>query len=480
MGLRIANAHLLKKLAMKTLIKNGRIVTAADEYVADLLIDGETIRLIGAQLDPALADTVIDATGLYVLPGGIDVHTHLSMPWRGIESCDDFFTGQRAALFGGTTTHVDFSIQPKGGTLRQALDLWHAKAAGKAVSDYGFHVAITDLTDAVMAEIAELPKWGVTSIKMFMAYKDSLQVDDLTLFKSMQVAAKSGVLSLVHAENGDAIEVLIAQALEAGNHAPIYHALTRPPELEAEATARAIWLAQVAGDAPLFVVHCTCEGALAAVSAARARGQHAYAETCIHYLFFTKDDLLGTDDDPFNGAKYVCSPPLRELHDQTALWRGLRTGEITSLSTDHCPWNYQEQKELGRESFAKIPNGAPGIEDRLYMLWDAGVRAGTLTPSRFVELVATNPAKLFGMYPKKGTIAVGSDADLVLWDDAAKHTVRAQTHHSAIDYNLFEGYQVTGKPVKVFVRGRLVVDGEQLLAKPGSGQFVHRTSPLLL
>jgi dihydropyrimidinase len=321
---------------------------------------------------------------------------------------------------------------------------------------------------------------GVTSIKMFMAYKDSLQVDDMTLFKSMQVAAKSGVLSLVHAENGDAIEVLTAEAIAAGNHAPIYHALTRPPELEAEATSRAIWLAQVAGDAPLFVVHCTCEGALAAVSAARGRGQHVYAETCTQYLFFTKDALNGTTDDAFAGAKYVCSPPLREAHDQQALWRGLRTGELTSLSTDHCPWNYAEQKMLGHESFAKIPNGVPGIEDRLYMLWNAGVLGGRITPSRFVELVATNPAKMFGLYPRKGSLTVGSDADIVLWDGGAEHVVSAATHHSAIDYNLFEGFKVQGKPVKVFVRGHLVVDGDNFVAEKGSGKFIQRASPVLL
>jgi len=465
---------------MKTLIKNGRIVTAADEYVADLLIDGEQIVLIGVNLDAALADQVIDATDKYVIPGGVDVHTHLAMPWRGVQTCDDFFTGQRAAAFGGTTTHVDFSVQSKGGTLHQAIADWQAKASGNAVIDYGFHVAITDLTDAVMAEIAELPKIGVTSIKMFMAYKDSLQVDDFTLFKSMQMAAKSGVLSLVHAENGDVIEVLTAQALEAGHAAPIYHALTRPAELEAEATTRAIRLAQVAGDAPLFVVHCTCEGALEAVRAARARGQHTYAETCTQYLFFTKDALLGVPNDEFSGSKYVCSPPLREASDRAALWRGLHTGDLTSLSTDHCPWNYAEQKMLGRASFAQIPNGVPGIEDRLYMLWDAGVRSGRITPSRFVELTATNPAKLFGLYPKKGTLAVGSDADIVIWDGDATHTVSARTHHSAIDYNLFEGYQVCGKAEKVFVRGHLVVDGDQFLAEPGSGQFVHRHRPLLI
>lgn len=465
---------------MKTLIKHGKLVTAADEFVADLLIDGETIALIGANLDPALADEVIDATDLYVLPGGVDVHTHLDMPWRGVRSADDFFTGHRAAAFGGTTTHVDFSVQSKGGTLHQAVEAWAAKAKDKAIIDYGFHVAITDLTDQVLQEITELPKIGVTSIKLFMAYKDSLQVDDLTLFKSFQIAKASGVLSLVHAENGDAIEVLTAQALAAGYTDPIYHALTRPPELEAEATGRAIWLAKVAGDAPLFIVHCTCADALAAVRAARARGQAVYAETCTQYLFFTKDDLLGTPDNSFNGAKFVCSPPLREKSDQVALWRGLATGDLASVSTDHCPWRYAEQKSLGQASFAQIPNGVPGIEDRLYMLWEAGVRGGRMTPSHFVAITATNPAKLFGLYPQKGTLAVGSDADIVLWAGDAEHTVSAATHHSNIDYNLFEGYKVHGKPVKVFVRGNLVVNGDQLLAEPGSGQFVHRTNPRLI
>jgi dihydropyrimidinase len=464
---------------MKTLIKNGKLVTAADETIADLLIDGATITLIGANLDPALADNVIDATGLYVLPGGVDVHTHLDMPWRGVRSADDFYTGHRAAAFGGTTTHVDFSVQSKGGTLQQAIEQWSANAKDKALIDYGFHVAITDLTDAVLAEIAELPKMGVTSIKLFMAYKDSLQVDDLTLFKSFQVAKNSGVLSLVHAENGDAIEVLTAQALASGYTDPIYHALTRPPELEAEATARAIWLAKVAGDAPLFIVHCTCADAMAAVSAGRERGQAVYAETCTQYLFFTKDDLMGTIDDAFTGAKFVCSPPLREKSDQVALWRGLANGTLASVSTDHCPWRYEEQKKLGSESFAKIPNGVPGIEDRLYMLWEAGVRGGRMTPSHFVAITATNPAKLFGLYPKKGTVAVGSDADLVLWDGDAEHTVSAATQHGNMDYTLFEGYKVHGKAVKVFVRGQMVVDGDQLLAEPGSGQFVHRSSPLL-
>ena len=466
-----------------TLIKNGRIITAADDYMGDLLIDGDKIALIGDGLMDKGADVVIDAKGKYLLPGGIDVHTHLEMPFGGTVSSDDFFTGHKAALFGGTTAHVDFCIQPKGSSLKQALDIWHAKADGKAAMDYGFHVAITDLTDEVMQEIGKLPGYGVTSIKLFMAYKGTLQIDDTTLFKCLQKAKESGVLTMVHAENGDAIDVLIKEALAAGQTDPIYHALTRPPELEAEATYRAIQLARAAGDAPLFVVHLTNVGALAAISEARARGQHAYAETCVQYFFFTKDNLNGTsgdNGDAFNGAKWVCSPPFRETSDQVALMRGIRTGDLVSVSTDHCPFKYVGQKDMGKGDFSKIPNGVPGIEDRMMMLWNTAVSTGQITPSRFVELTATNPAKLFGIYPQKGTLSVGSDADIVIWDPKAKHTISAKTHHMNIDYNLYEGANVVGKPSKVFLRGELVVDGKRWLGTKGSGQFLQRKSPTLI
>ncbi|HQV28887.1 MAG TPA: dihydropyrimidinase [Thermoflexales bacterium] len=463
-----------------TLIKNGRIVTASDEYTGDILIDDEKIALIGDGLMEKGADTVIDAKGRYILPGGIDVHTHLDMPFGGTVSSDDFFTGHKAALFGGTTAHVDFCIQPKGKSLRESLDLWHAKAKGKAAMDYGFHVAVTDLNDAVMAEIAQLPKMGVTSIKLFMAYKGVLQVDDTTLFRCLRAAKASGVLTMVHAENGDAIDVLVKDALAAGNLAPIWHALTRPAELEAEATNRAIELARVAGDAPLFVVHLTNAMALHAIANARKRGQHAYAETCVQYFHFTKDNLNATAEDAFNGAKWVCSPPFREASDQAALMRGIRTGDLVSVSTDHCPFNYKTQKTLGAKSFAAIPNGVPGIEDRMYMLWDAAVRTGQISPSRFVELTATNPAKLFGLYPRKGAIIAGADADLVIWDPKAKHTVSAKTHHMRVDYNLYEGREVTGKPVKVFLRGKLVVDGKRWLGAAGAGRFLERRPAILL
>ena len=463
-----------------TLIRNGRIVTASDDYVGDVLIDGEKISTLGQGLSKTGVDLVVDAKGKLVMPGGIDVHTHLDMPFGGTVSCDDFYTGHRSAAFGGTTTHVDFSIQSKGSTLRAAVEGWQARASGKAVIDYGFHVAITDLTDAALEEIRELPSLGVTSIKLFMAYKGALQVDDTTLFKCLQVAKQSGVLTMVHAENGDAIDVLIKEAVAAKNLAPIYHALTRPPELEAEATYRAVQLARAAGDAPLFVVHLTNEGALAAITEARARGQHAYAETCVQYFYFTKDNLLGVKGDKFNGAKYVCSPPFREVSDQKAIMRGIRTGDLSSVSTDHCPFRYKDQKAIGKSNFAQIPNGVPGIEDRLYMLWDVAVNSGAITPSRFVELTAANPAKLFGIYPQKGTITVGADADIVIWDPKLKHTVTAKGHHSAVDYNLYEGMKVTGKPVKVFRRGTLLVDGDKWLGEKGSGQYLHRASPILI
>ncbi|MCZ7573095.1 MAG: dihydropyrimidinase [Ardenticatenaceae bacterium] len=461
---------------MRTLIRKGRIITASDDYVADILIDGERIALIGRELDATSADREIDAAGKYVLPGGIDVHTHLDMPFGGTVSSDDFFTGHRAAAFGGTTTHVDFAIQGKGESLHQTLQNWHERANGKAAIDYGFHVAITDLDDQVMEEIGRLPEMGVRSIKLFMAYKGTLMVDDETLFKSLMKAGESGVLVMVHAENGDVIDVLVKKAIAQGNLSPKWHALTRPPSAEAEATSRAVRLADIAG-APLYVVHLTQRDALQAISEARARGQKAYAETCTQYLFFTKDDL---DREGFEGAKWVCSPPFREVEDQQALWRGLRTGDLSAVSTDHCPFNFRGQKDLGKDNFAQIPNGVPGIEDRLYMLWDAGVKNGRITPNKFVELVSTNPAKLMGIYPRKGTIAVGSDADLVVWDGSAHRVISASTHHQNVDYNLYEGREVHGKAEKVFIRGNLVVDGDQWLGEQGSGQYLHREAPTWL
>jgi len=459
---------------MRTVIKGGTVVTASDTYAADVLIENEQIAAIGRDLS---GDATIDAGGAYVIPGGIDVHTHLEMPFGGTVSSDDFFTGHRAAAFGGTTMHIDFAIQPKGATLRETFDLWSAKARGKAAIDYGFHIAITDLPDSVMNEIPQCPKWGITSLKLFMAYKGALQVDDSTLFRALEQGAANGLLTLVHAENGDAIDILVKQAIAAGNLAPKYHALTRPPALEAEATNRAIRLAEVAG-APLYVVHVSCEGALEAVQAARQRGLPVYGETCVQYFFFTKDDLARPG---FAGAKYVCSPPFRERHDQQALWRAVADDGLQVVSTDHCPFWYEGGqggrtggKELGKDNFAAIPNGCPGIEDRLMVLYTHGVRGGRFSLNRWVALCCTNPAKLFGIYPNKGTIAPGSDADLVIWDPNATRTLSATTQHQRTDYNLYEGMEVTGAPRTVLSRGRVLVQDGEWQGEQGAGRFVPR------
>ncbi|NJK79527.1 MAG: dihydropyrimidinase [Chloroflexaceae bacterium] len=459
---------------MRTVIKGGTVVTASDTYTADVLIDDEQIAAIGQNL---AGDMTIDANGMYVIPGGIDVHTHLDMPFGGTTSSDNFFTGHQAAAFGGTTTHIDFAIQGKGMSLKETLDAWHGRARGKAVIDYGFHIAITDLNEAVMEELPYCIDYGTTSVKLFMAYKGALMVDDETLFRAMQQAAKHGFLICVHAENGDAIDVLIRQALEAGHTEPKYHALTRPPELEAEATYRAIRLSEVAGS-PLYVVHLTNAGALEAVQLARGRGAPIYAETCVQYFFFTKDDL---DRPGFEGAKWVCSPPYREVSDQQALWKGVADNSLQVISTDHCPFWYEggidgrpAGKELGKGNFAKIPNGCPGIEDRMKVLYTAGVRGGKFSINRWVELCCTNPARLFGMYPKKGVIAPGSDADIVIWNPEATATISAATQHMTTDYNLYEGMEVVGLPQMVFSRGRLLVDGDTWKGEAGSGVFVHR------
>jgi dihydropyrimidinase len=454
---------------MSILIKSGTIVTAAEKVAADVLIEGEKIAKIGVALGDR-ADETIDASGLLVIPGGIDVHTHLDMPFGGTMSADDFETGHVAALHGGTTTHIDFCLQGKGQSLAQALDVWHAKAEGKATMDYGFHLAITDLTEAVQREIPSVAARGVTSLKLFMAYKGVLQVDDTTLFRVLSTTAETRQLVMVHAENGDAILELQTRAVAAGHRAPHWHALTRPPELEGEATTRAIRLATVAG-APLFVVHLTCEDALLPVKAAREKGLPIFAETCTQYLFFTHEDLARPG---FEGAKFVMSPPLRTPRDQQLLWGALSRNELQSISTDHCPFNFKGQKELGKDDFTKIPNGCPGIEDRMMVLWDAGVRGGRLSDTRFVAITATNPAKLFGLYPRKGTIAVGSDADIVLWDPKAERTLSAKTHHMRVDYNLYEGRRVVGAPKVVMLRGEAKVRDDRFVGAKRRGAFLPR------
>src|SRR6478735_2756617 len=456
---------------MSVLIKGGRVITAADDYVADVFIEDERITLIGESLDMQ-ADKVIDASGKYLLPGLVDPHTHLEMPWRGETTVDDFQSGHTAAAFGGTTTHVDFCIQGKGQTFGEALEAWHAKREGKALIDNGFHIAVTDLREGgTLEELAELPeKHGITSYKLFMAYKGALMVDDETLFRTMQVASETGALVMVHAENGDAIDVLVREALEAGNTAPRYHALTRPPELEGEATNRAVQLARIARS-PLYVVHVTCKEAVAAIAAARATNWDVWGETCTQY-FFT--DITDLDEPDFGGAKYVFSPPVREARNQPVLWDAVRTDSLSAISTDHCAFTLNGQKTMGKDDFSKIPNGAPGLEDRLRMIHHFGVNEGRITLNRMVELLATNPAKLFGLYPRKGTIAPGSDADIVVFDPNRKTTISAATQHSKSDYNLYEGTEVTGDVDVTMIRGTVVVEDGVLQVEPGFGQFVKR------
>jgi dihydropyrimidinase len=455
---------------MSVLIRNGRVVTAADDYVADLYVEDETITLIGESLDMQ-ADTVIDAAGKYVLPGCVDPHTHLDMPFGGTVTIDDVESGQTSAAFGGTTCHVDFIIQSQGQTFAAALDEWRAKANGKQVIDMGYHMAVTDLKNGgTLEELATLPDQGITSYKLFMAYKGSLMVDDETLFRTMEVAAKTGALVMVHAENGDVIDVLVREALAAGNTEPKYHALTRPPEAEGEATNRAIQLAHLSG-APLYVVHVTCKESVDPIALAREKGWDVWGETCTQYFFNSLDDIEKPD---FEGAKYVYSPPVRDKSNHDVLWNAVRNDALSVISTDHCSFLFDGQKTLGKDDFSKIPNGGPGLENRLQMIHEFGVRTGRISLNRMVELLATNPAKLFGLYPRKGTVAVGSDADLVIFDPEKRVTISAATHHSKSDYNLYEGTEVTGSPEIVLLRGHVLVENGELVASPGVGRFVAR------
>jgi dihydropyrimidinase len=455
---------------MSVLIRGGRVITAADDYVGDVYVEGERISLIGESLDMQ-ADKVIDAAGKYVLPGAVDPHTHLDMPFGGTVTVDDVESGQTAAAFGGTTCHVDFVIQPQGSTFSAALDDWKSKANGKQVIDMGYHMAVTDLKEGgTLEELAALPDEGVTSYKLFMAYKGALMVDDETLFRTMQVAAETGALVMVHAENGDTIDVLVKEALAAGHTEPKYHALTRPPETEGEATNRAIQLARVAGS-PLYVVHVSCVEAVEPIAIAREKGWDVWGETCTQYFFVDYTFLERPD---FEGAKYVYTPPPRDKANQDVLWNAVRTDVLSVVSTDHCAFLWDGQKTMGKDDFSKIPNGGPGLENRLQMIHEFGVRGGRISLNRMVELLATAPAKLFGLYPRKGTIAVGSDADIVVFDPEKKVTISASTHHSKSDYNLYEGTEVTGSPDVVLLRGHVLVEDGELVASPGVGQFVAR------
>ena len=460
---------------MKTLIRGGTVVTATDLYRGDVLIEGERISAIstGRDLTPAggqTPDRVIDATGKYVIPGGIDVHTHLDMPFGGTTSADDFESGTIAAAHGGTTSVVDFAIQYRGQTLRHALDAWRAKADGKAAIDYGFHMIVTDLNDAVEKEMDTLVAEGVTSFKLFMAYPGVFMLDDASIFRALLRTRENGGTICMHAENGGVIDVLVQRALAEGRTEPKYHALTRPARAEAEATHRAIALAEIAG-VPIYIVHLSAPEALEMVTAARDRGLPAYAETCPQYLFLSYDNY---EEPGFDGAKYVMSPPLRPKEGRDRLWRGLAGNDLQAISTDHCPFCMKEQKELGRGDFSKIPNGAPGIETRMSLVYDGGVRTGKITLNRFVELTSTSPARIFGLFPRKGTVAPGSDADLVVFDPDRKQTLSAKTLHMKVDYNPYEGREVTGAADTVLSRGRVIVENGKFVGKAGAGSFLKR------
>ncbi len=456
---------------MRTLIKNGTVVTAVDQYKGDVVVEDEKIILIGTRLE-MMADKVIDASGKYVLPGGIDVHTHLDMPFGGTTSADDFESGTIAAAFGGTTAIVDFAIQYRGQTLQHAWETWMRKAEGKAVVDYGFHMIMTDFNDQTECEMDALVREGVTSFKLFMAYRGIFMLDDGSIFKALLRTGKNGGTICMHAENGDVIDVLVQRALAEGKTAPKYHALTRPARAEAEATHRAIALAEIA-DVPIYIVHLSSAEALEMVTAARDRGLPAFAETCPQYLFLSYDNY---EEPGFDGAKYVMSPPLREKAKQDQLWRGLKFNDLQCVSTDHCPFCLKEQKELGRNDFSKIPNGAPGIETRMSLVYDGGVRADRISLNRFVELTSTSPARIFGLFPRKGTIAPGSDADIVVFDPNRTVTLSARTLHMKVDYNPYEGRRVTGAAETVLSRGRPVIENGQFVGRPGSGTFLKRST----
>ena len=470
------------------LIRGGTVVNAEGSDLADVLIDGEVVRQVAPGLDVPGAE-VVDADRKLILPGGIDPHTHFDLPMFGTVSSDDHYTGHKAAAFGGTTTVIDFVSQPESGDLLQGVSEWHAKADGKAAVDFGFHMNITRLAPDTLASIPRLIDEGVTTLKVFTAYNNRLRLQDGEIFQVLRVAGRHGLLTLLHAENGDVIDVLVAEALAAGKTAPEWHALTRPAWGEVEAALRGIALAAQA-EAPLYLVHMNVAGELEQLRYGRARGVRVMGETCPPYLFFTLDDLRRDD-----GAKWICSPPMRAAEDNAALWGGLSDGSIQVVATDHCPFffdgtrpiEYEGRpvaipgKELGREDFTLIPNGVPGVGDRLPILWTTGVGQGRITPNRFVALTSTNAARIFGLYPRKGVIAPGSDADLVVWDPQRQLTYGVAHAHHRTDYNLYEGWELLGFPEKVYLRGQCIVDGERWLGRPGMGRFLRRApfAPIL-
>ncbi len=460
---------------MRIVISGGTVVTASGGVAADVLVDGERITGLAAPgTDEArawasAADRVLDAAGRYVLPGGIDVHTHMEMPFGGTFAADTFETGTRAAAWGGTTTIIDFAVQAKGTSLLATLDKWHSKADGNCVIDYGFHMIVSDVNDTTLKEMEACIGAGVNSFKMFMAYPGVFYATDGEILRAMHKAAETGAMIMMHAENGIAIDQLVARALAEGRTDPVQHGLTRPPELEAEATGRAIALAKVTGS-PLYVVHLSAAEALEAITNARDTGQNVFAETCPQYLYLSLEDLARPD---FEGAKYVASPPLRPREHQGSLWRGLRTNDLSVVSTDHCPFCFAEQKELGRGDFSKIPNGIPGVEHRMDLLHQ-GVVAGELSLARWVEVAATTPARMFGLYPRKGVIAPGSDADIVIYDPRATQTLSATTHHMNVDYSAYEGFTITGRVRTVLSRGHVVIDDGEYHGVTGHGRFLER------
>jgi dihydropyrimidinase len=457
---------------VSVLIKNGRVVTASDDYVADIYVHDTSVTLIGQALEIE-ADTVIDASGKLVIPGGIDPHTHLELPFGGTTTSDTFETGTRAAAYGGTTCIIDFAVQNKGQSTIEALDTWHQKAAGTTAVDYAFHMIITDMPQERAPEMRRLADEGVTSYKLFMAYPGAMLSDDGTIFRAMRKAGEDGTLVCMHAENGIVIDELVKIALSEGHIEPKQHALTRPTRLEAEGTHRALAIAEVARS-PVYIVHLSAYDSVKELRDAQARGVMAHAETCPQYLLL---DVTAYDEPGFDGAKYVLTPPLREKWNQDELWNGLRCGDLNVISTDHCPFCLKEQKELGKNDFSKIPNGGPGIENRMSLIYHYGVGMGRIDLNRFVELTSTAPAKIFGLFPKKGTIAVGSDADIVVFDPNHEETISVhnpKSHHMNIDYNAFEGMRVRGFTETVISRGKVVIDKGQYVGRAGDGMFVKR------